>query len=353
MRPKATLVWLNYNSSNFLGLALRSLNSLLQLDYDNYEVIIVDNASNDGSFEAIKKSVEGTGYGKAKIKIVRSDVNRGYSGGMNLGWRARDPESEYVVFLNNDLIVEPDSLREVLEYMEADEKVGAASGLILYGDGRTVYSAGGFVTELWGVGGICQGVLCSECYGKDVPHYVTYVDGAYMVVKADAIKKVCPNGKPFLDESFLFFDDYILGLLLWNRGYKVKYYPVEAGLHYAHKTARPILNYYVERAGVALMEVVETRFKAMAFTYLLRRLVAYSLLRTTDSTKSRVLVRALYDGLRLASLVKRKVGTLSLYRAPYVRLGFKYTVPGFRRLLGRKTKAKVTHKDLVYSGSRS
>jgi GT2 family glycosyltransferase len=84
----------------------------------------VDNASDDGSFEAIKKFVEGIGPCKAKIKVVRSDVNRGYSGDMNLGWRTRDTESKYVAFLNNDLIVEPDSLREIVEYLEADEKVG-------------------------------------------------------------------------------------------------------------------------------------------------------------------------------------------------------------------------------------
>jgi len=118
---------------------------LLQLDYDDYELVVVDNSSNDGSFEAIKKFIEGYGSGKAKIKVVRSDVNRGYSGGMNLGWSARDPESKHVAFLNNDLIVKPNSLREIVEFMEAEEDVGAASGLIFFGDGRTVYSAGGVV----------------------------------------------------------------------------------------------------------------------------------------------------------------------------------------------------------------
>jgi GT2 family glycosyltransferase len=346
MRPKATLVWLNYNSSNFLGLALRSLKSLLQLDYDDYEVVIVDNASNDGSFEAVKKFVEGTGYGKAEIKVVRSDVNRGYSGGMNLGWRARDPESKYVVFLNNDLIVEPDSLREIIEYMEADEKVGAANGLILLGDGRTVYSAGGFVTELLSAGGICQGVLCSECYGKDVPHYVTYADGAYMVVKADAIKKACPGGKPFFDEAFMYFDDEILGLLLWNRGYQVKYYPVKAGLHHASSTIKPGPNYYGLRAGAARMVIVETALKAIAFTHVLGRLVKYSLRSLLGSARDHVLVRGVYDGLRLGLLVKKEVGTLSLYKAPYVRLRFEFLIPDSLRLC-RGTG--ITHRDLVCS----
>jgi len=55
MQPKVSIIWLNYNSARFLSLALNSLKSLFDLNYDNYEIIIVDNASSDGSFEAIKK----------------------------------------------------------------------------------------------------------------------------------------------------------------------------------------------------------------------------------------------------------------------------------------------------------
>jgi hypothetical protein len=44
-----------------------------------------------------------------------------------------------------------------------------------------------------------------------------------MVVRVDIIRNVCPGGKPFINEAFLYFDDYILGLLLWNRNHDVKY----------------------------------------------------------------------------------------------------------------------------------
>jgi len=134
MYPKVSIIWLNYNSINFLNLVLTSLRSIFNLDYEKYEVIIADNASNDGSFERIKKFVEERRPGNIKVKFVRSDANRGYAGGMNLGWEAREPESKYVVFLNNDLIVEQDSLKRLMEYIESDYKVGAANGLIYFGD---------------------------------------------------------------------------------------------------------------------------------------------------------------------------------------------------------------------------
>jgi GT2 family glycosyltransferase len=61
-------------------------------------------------------------------------------------------------------------------------------------------------------------LLEGECYKKDKPHRVSYADGAYMIISVNAIKDASPIGKPFLDRAFLYFDDYVLGLLLWNRG---------------------------------------------------------------------------------------------------------------------------------------
>ena len=85
------MIWLNYNSSGFIDIALRSIESALSLDFDDYEVVIVDNASSDGSFDVIRKFVEEKKPSGVRVKFVRSDANRGYAGGMNLGWEARDP----------------------------------------------------------------------------------------------------------------------------------------------------------------------------------------------------------------------------------------------------------------------
>jgi GT2 family glycosyltransferase len=263
---------------------------------------------------------------------------------MNLGWEARDPDSKYVAFLNNDLIVNSNSLREIVERMEAEPDVGAASGLIYFGDGRTVYSAGGAVTELWNVRGVCYGVSESECRGRERAHYVTYADGAYMVVRVGAVKDT-PLGRPFLDEAFLFFDDYLLGLVLWNRGWKVRYYPVSAGLHFAHRTVKPVLNYYCVRAHVALMSVVRTRFEGVRPLYLLRRLAARGALCAKGSRASCGIVRAIYDGLRLGSLALRKIGRLTLYRAPHVRS----TIGELRCFtLGICRELRVLHGDLIW-----
>jgi GT2 family glycosyltransferase len=98
MRVKVSIIWLNYNSAKFINLALSSLKSLFELSNDDYEVIVVDNASSDNSFETIRNFIECSKLSKIRVKVVRSDMNRGYSGGINLGWMARNPESKYVVF---------------------------------------------------------------------------------------------------------------------------------------------------------------------------------------------------------------------------------------------------------------
>jgi len=83
-----------------MDIALKSIESVLSLDFDGYEVVIVDNASSDGSFERIRKFIEERKPSSVRIKFVRSNANRGYSGGMNLGWEARDPLAKACVGSN-------------------------------------------------------------------------------------------------------------------------------------------------------------------------------------------------------------------------------------------------------------
>jgi glycosyltransferase involved in cell wall biosynthesis len=56
--PPLSIIWVNYNSMGIMDIVLRSLKSILELEYPDYEVIVVDNASNDGSFEKIRDLVK-------------------------------------------------------------------------------------------------------------------------------------------------------------------------------------------------------------------------------------------------------------------------------------------------------
>ena len=66
---KASLIWLNYNRLSLMDIALKSIESVLNLDFDDYEVVIVDNASSDGSFERIRKFVEEKKPGGVRVRF--------------------------------------------------------------------------------------------------------------------------------------------------------------------------------------------------------------------------------------------------------------------------------------------
>ena len=79
--PMVSIVWVNYNSMRVMSVVLRSLKSILELDYPEYEIVVVDNNSVDGSFDRIK---EFTGSldeaSRSKVKLLKLTVNKGYAG---------------------------------------------------------------------------------------------------------------------------------------------------------------------------------------------------------------------------------------------------------------------------------
>jgi len=308
-----SLVWLVYSSSGFIDIALRSIGSVLSLDLDDYEVIIVDNASSDGSFDVIRRFVEGRRPGNVRVRLVRSDVNRGYAGGMNLSWDARDGDSKYVAFLNNDIIIEPESLRKLVERMESDEKLVAVSGLIYLGDGKRIHSAGYWMDKLLVSGGICHGLPVSECPAINRDYCVTFADGAYMLVNAEIVRKAAPNGKPFIDETFLYLDDNLLGLILWNKRYEIKYVPIDSGVHFVSMTTRGSKGaYYGWRGSTAFWYLTKTKYSSLRWLWLSRR----KLRRFIDKD----LYSAVKDGVRLDMKLRNMLGTLNLYCTPYVKV---------------------------------
>ncbi len=346
---RASVVWLNYNSMRFIDIALESLNSFLSLDFDGYELIVVDNASTDGSFERIRRFIEEHKPSGVRVRVIRNERNLGYAGGMNVGWEARDPDSRYVAFVNNDLIPTPQSLTKLIEHVEGNEGgVAAVSGLIYYGDGRIIYSAGGWGgDELWFFDDICNGFVIDECPGINKEHHVTYSDGAYMVVRVDAVRRTMPNGKPFIDETFLYLDDVLLGLVLWNKGYKSMYIPINAGLHFTSMTTRgPLISRYVIRSFTALSIIVETKYSnTTKHLLMIRRSIGNKILCLFKDDFC-LKYYGYIDGIRLGNYLRSVLGTLNLYKAPYVKVSIYDLIKEALMVRGR---VKVTHNMLVNS----
>lgn len=127
--PLVSIIWVNYNSSRIMNVVKMSLSSIKKLNYSNYELIIVDNASTDGSFEQIKSYLNEIGL---KAKLIRTKRNLGFTGGNNIGYLMRNTNSKYIVMLNNDEVVYHDSLTKMIQAMKKDPKCGALQGVILW-----------------------------------------------------------------------------------------------------------------------------------------------------------------------------------------------------------------------------
>lgn len=133
--PKISIIILNWNGKED---TLECLASIGKLDYPNYEAVVVDNGSTDGSVDAISKQFPDATY-------LQTGQNLGYAGGNNVGIRwALEHDAGFILVLNNDTIVSPDLLSTFIlakDLLPANSVLGAK--IFFYDKPDTLWFAGG------------------------------------------------------------------------------------------------------------------------------------------------------------------------------------------------------------------
>lgn len=117
MTPKVSVVIPNYNGIDYLG---NCIDSLMSQDVRSFEIIVVDDASNDESFELIQKKYPANGA-FPRTKYIKHETNSGFCKSVNDGIEAA--ETEYIFLLNNDTVVESDCIRELYRAIRSDENI--------------------------------------------------------------------------------------------------------------------------------------------------------------------------------------------------------------------------------------
>jgi GT2 family glycosyltransferase len=126
--PSVSIVIVNFNGRELLQQCLRTL---LNTKYPNYDIVVVDNASTDGS---AKETEAAFGY-DSRIKIVRNRENVGHAEGCNIG--AKLTEGQYIIFLDSDIEFDSeDWLWELVKVMENDGSVGLAQAKIVLAEDK-------------------------------------------------------------------------------------------------------------------------------------------------------------------------------------------------------------------------
>jgi len=134
--PLVSIVILNYNGGGVLDECLKSI---LSTDYPNFEVILVDNASNDHSVE-IAENIRR--IANVPFKIIKNSKNKGYTGGFNIGVNAS--KGEFVALVNNDVKVSKKWLRELVKVILRDPKIALCESKIIVNGNRVSYPGNSF-----------------------------------------------------------------------------------------------------------------------------------------------------------------------------------------------------------------
>lgn len=200
------------------------LPSVAATDYPQYEIILADNASTDGSKAWVHEHYP-------DVKIAKLDKNYGYCGGNNRAVPYAD--GDILLFLNNDVRVEADWLHGLAKCFNKDESIAAVQPKML-SDEQPAYfeyagAAGGYL-DRFGYP-FCRGRIF-DTLEKDEGQYDNETDIFWASGAALAVRKECFNQMSGFDEDFEFHMEEIdLCWRLWNAGYRVRFCPTSTVYH--------------------------------------------------------------------------------------------------------------------------
>ncbi len=231
----------NWNGMRYLRSCLESLR---KQSYRDFEVIIVDNGSTDGSVEFVRESFP-------EVRLLEFEINHGFSVAVNEGIRCS--AGEYVALLNNDTEVHPDWLKELIAGLEGEEEVGFCASKILYSDRRNIINSAGDAVSVagyaWNIG---KG---SEDDGRfDTKRRVFGASAAACIYRREIFERI----GLFDEDYFAYFEDVDLSFRAQLMGYRCLYLPLAVVYHKEGGVSRShgdLAIFYIERN--ALLNLVK------------------------------------------------------------------------------------------------
>jgi len=231
-----SIIIVNYNQKNLLKQSLKGIN-LVKPKLD-YEIIVVDNASKDGSQEMLN---EFKIYG-LKFKVILSYQNKGFAAGCNLG--IKESKGDYLLILNPDIVVLENSIENLYKFMEKNTQVGICGPKLLNPDKSIQFSCYRF--PQWYIPIIRRTFLGKFSWAKKrLDHYlmtdfnhqenkeVDWLLGACLMIRKKALEEV----GLFDERFFLYFEDVDLSRRMKLAGWKVFYLASSEMFHYYQRTS--------------------------------------------------------------------------------------------------------------------
>ncbi len=191
--PRTTAIVVNWNGRELLEAALRSLQ---ESDYEPLEILVVDNASEDGSPDLVRESFP-------EVGLIENETNEGYAAGANSGIRAAlAADAEYVFLMNNDLVVAPEAVSALVAAARERPDVAFVGPMIYYHEPPDlIWSMGGAVSY-WS-GNIRHHAIREKDAGQySAAREVDYVTGAAVLASGAALAKI-----GLMDEAYYMYNE--------------------------------------------------------------------------------------------------------------------------------------------------
>ncbi len=277
-----SILLVSYNTRALLEVALRSISQTVR--GCTFEVIVVDNASSDGSVEMVAHQFP-------QARLIANDDNRGFAAANNQAMQVAS--GRYFLLLNSDAAVHPDAVEQMVQYLDNHPEVGVVGGQLRNLDGTFQSSYADFPTlpgEL-----LLAAKLAGLFFWPGYPsypeersqseRYVDWVSGAFLMARRAAVRAVGP-----LDETyFMYTEETDWCFRMRKGGWLVAYLPSARAVHLGGQSARrvPALRrYQIYRSKWLFfskhrssLEAAVFRFAILAVSYL--KLFAW-LLRTLE-----------------------------------------------------------------------
>lgn len=208
-----SIIVLSYNTEHLLEDCLESL--FKNTKGISYEVIVVDNASSDGSVPMIRKKF-------SEVTLIESKENLGFARGNNYGMKAA--KGRYLLFLNSDTIVKTNAFSTMVKFADEHQEVGVVGPKLLNRDGTSQDSVGKFPSLP-----VVFLMLFKEHFGGSQSvrtsfsqaRMVDWVMGAAFMVRREVVEKV--GG--FDEKIFMYFDEVEWCYRIKKAGFQVCFYP--------------------------------------------------------------------------------------------------------------------------------